>query len=679
MKKLLYVLIPFILSGCGESEQVKKVKSFVYDAIDSSITVGNALDNRPICKSTDWKAFKGDRNRDIVEYRCHLKLEEPNHYLASLFESSIIDMQNRQVDIITTENFNANHYSIFQTEKNKKITWGIRSEKVNPTYQKYHEIGADSYLEAVYDLVRYKQLDSVIHQYQYKKVISAAYEQWQALIKDYETLKININQDDSISTDLMNDFKSERYNQLYQRSNYYPVPYINDDSDIKQFEISYLLPIEKTVKLHLDKSDSSFGEDEKNMQAALDNYKNLRKSILDNNQEALKLEQAGENNTQMIFDIYNKLIMEPENQLHYNRYLYKPSSVNDIEERLQYKLKNNKSKSVNKTEEKALELLDIHKKLNQQLKRNAVLHSTLINRINQSMRPIIEHYETLRTHTNNSEIYPLLFNVHELNIIYLMSDNKKNHSQNDERETIINLIDLTDKEKKDLVLKSKKMREAWLQSFANTFIIDKAEFNQYLMGQRTLYFDKKINNQTMKKDIKLLLDAISDSANTFAKIRQVLNSQTKNKLFYSNAEMINVFEKMLISSYKNDNVQSVVDYDEFIKRKKENDETALKNAYDTLIKPYNDSLKNTINDALQYKQARLKVFEQKIQWSVIENKAPTLIACQLMIEYTSVPEIITTVNPNDCFNAAYSSQYLPSTYNKAVSEIYKNFWDSVYD
>lgn len=49
MRQLLFIIIPLILTGCGESAHVKNVKSLVYDDSDSSITVGNALSHRDIC------------------------------------------------------------------------------------------------------------------------------------------------------------------------------------------------------------------------------------------------------------------------------------------------------------------------------------------------------------------------------------------------------------------------------------------------------------------------------------------------------------------------------------------------------------------------------------------------------------------------------------------------------
>ncbi|EJO1873261.1 hypothetical protein NRC09_003257 [Salmonella enterica] len=67
------ILIPFFfVTACGDSEKIESLKSHVFNYIDNSISLGNALSSRKMCSSTKWEEFKDDRNRDAVRYKCDL-------------------------------------------------------------------------------------------------------------------------------------------------------------------------------------------------------------------------------------------------------------------------------------------------------------------------------------------------------------------------------------------------------------------------------------------------------------------------------------------------------------------------------------------------------------------------------------------------------------------------------
>lgn len=59
------------LTGCGHSE-VSTVKAATVPQ-DATHTYDTALSNRSSCEKDEWRSFKDDTNRTVVEYRCDLK------------------------------------------------------------------------------------------------------------------------------------------------------------------------------------------------------------------------------------------------------------------------------------------------------------------------------------------------------------------------------------------------------------------------------------------------------------------------------------------------------------------------------------------------------------------------------------------------------------------------------
>ncbi|WP_259344498.1 DUF3435 domain-containing protein [Burkholderia pseudomallei] len=60
-----------VLTGCGHSE-VNTVKAATLPQ-DATHTYDTALLNRSSCEKDEWRSFKDDTNRTVVEYRCDLK------------------------------------------------------------------------------------------------------------------------------------------------------------------------------------------------------------------------------------------------------------------------------------------------------------------------------------------------------------------------------------------------------------------------------------------------------------------------------------------------------------------------------------------------------------------------------------------------------------------------------
>jgi len=74
MKSMPLALAAFLslaLAGCGHSE-VSTVKAATVPQ-DATHTYDTALSNRSSCEKDEWRSFKDDTNRTVVEYRCDLK------------------------------------------------------------------------------------------------------------------------------------------------------------------------------------------------------------------------------------------------------------------------------------------------------------------------------------------------------------------------------------------------------------------------------------------------------------------------------------------------------------------------------------------------------------------------------------------------------------------------------
>lgn len=71
MKIFFTVIFAIFLGGC--SGDIKSVKESRISG-RTDFTIGQAFDNRHFCSSIDWKTFKDDRQRPIVEYTCEYKL-----------------------------------------------------------------------------------------------------------------------------------------------------------------------------------------------------------------------------------------------------------------------------------------------------------------------------------------------------------------------------------------------------------------------------------------------------------------------------------------------------------------------------------------------------------------------------------------------------------------------------
>lgn len=71
MPLALAAILSLALSGCGHSE-IDAVKAAAVPQ-DATHTYETALSNRSSCEKDEWRSFKDNTNRTVVEYRCDLK------------------------------------------------------------------------------------------------------------------------------------------------------------------------------------------------------------------------------------------------------------------------------------------------------------------------------------------------------------------------------------------------------------------------------------------------------------------------------------------------------------------------------------------------------------------------------------------------------------------------------
>lgn len=72
-----------LLAGCFDNN-IDTVREARFD-MEPSFTIGQALDNRPLCQSHNWDEVQDSKNRTVVEYRCEIK--GAREYFAKQFVS----------------------------------------------------------------------------------------------------------------------------------------------------------------------------------------------------------------------------------------------------------------------------------------------------------------------------------------------------------------------------------------------------------------------------------------------------------------------------------------------------------------------------------------------------------------------------------------------------------------
>lgn len=89
----LTVFCLFVLVGCGDESENVKDKFFTYVGSDNqtytyddSFTIGEAFDNRKLCKNVEWSSFEDSRKRTIVQYECSFDSKEFQKFFTNWFD-----------------------------------------------------------------------------------------------------------------------------------------------------------------------------------------------------------------------------------------------------------------------------------------------------------------------------------------------------------------------------------------------------------------------------------------------------------------------------------------------------------------------------------------------------------------------------------------------------------------
>ena len=100
----LFILITStaLLSACG-NDHIDAVKNMEFFH-DDTLTLGQALDTRPVCADTQWDSFEDEKGRTIVEYSC--EIEGSGEFFAGVYEhkvQALEDKLNAEVEAFDAE------------------------------------------------------------------------------------------------------------------------------------------------------------------------------------------------------------------------------------------------------------------------------------------------------------------------------------------------------------------------------------------------------------------------------------------------------------------------------------------------------------------------------------------------------------------------------------------------
>lgn len=168
-KHLIAVATIAILSGCtsGDITAVKELTLQDYP----SYTVGQAFDNRPLCRSVDWSTFNDERDRTIVSYRCEMReakemfemllnrevagAEEFHEMRIKQYEAAVESYNKQVADFKAIQTFVAQAVEFVSSRDPDEVESQFLSEE-NAT--KFKSIGID--IARMLDYARYTSDDS---------------------------------------------------------------------------------------------------------------------------------------------------------------------------------------------------------------------------------------------------------------------------------------------------------------------------------------------------------------------------------------------------------------------------------------------------------------------------------------------------------------------------------------
>ncbi|OCG35795.1 hypothetical protein A9G29_01815 [Gilliamella sp. Fer2-1] len=208
MKKYFIIIVVLFLTACGDSEEVKRVKALIYPQLDQTITVGNALENREICKSVNWKFLKDEKKRDIVEYNCNLDTKNAEKFLYAQLDDELNILKSKFVETdikVSPEEYKKFRIDEVKASKNKRYKYTI--------YENYVDINATEFIYANAKLAVYNLLGQALDDISKSKAFIRYQQNRNYFITNKESIEKIILEDHSIS--LPNDLINYIYSSIY--------------------------------------------------------------------------------------------------------------------------------------------------------------------------------------------------------------------------------------------------------------------------------------------------------------------------------------------------------------------------------------------------------------------------------------------------------------------------------
>lgn len=141
--KILILSPLIIISGCGDNEKIGNLKKHVFNYVDDTISLGNALDSKEICKSTRWNEYTDDRNRNVISYTCDLQ------NFSNIFENFIdldIEYYKNETGKIIDKNNNAIEINNSRIEQWKKLVSALNKIRNNNIDKEYNDVSKKLYV-----------------------------------------------------------------------------------------------------------------------------------------------------------------------------------------------------------------------------------------------------------------------------------------------------------------------------------------------------------------------------------------------------------------------------------------------------------------------------------------------------------------------------------------------------
>ncbi|MWP61959.1 hypothetical protein [Gilliamella sp. Pas-s25] len=157
MKKHFIIILVLFLTACDNSENIKKVKALIYSQLDKTITVGNALDNRELCKKVNWESLKDEKQRDIVEYSCNLDTKKAENFLHTQLDDELNTLKSKFVETdikVSPEEYKKFRIDEVKASQNKRYKYTI--------YGNYVDINAQAFIYANAKLEAYNLLGQAL-------------------------------------------------------------------------------------------------------------------------------------------------------------------------------------------------------------------------------------------------------------------------------------------------------------------------------------------------------------------------------------------------------------------------------------------------------------------------------------------------------------------------------------